>query len=543
MGMAKEAENRFAMARWPAVAAVAYLVCSLPILGCRNLYDDELGSFWLIERPLADLWQTANSGDVHPPGMYVLAKLAAFLIPHERWMAVVPLALCAAGLWASLRLLAGAAAREGQPWHPLALVAAALAPQWLLWTNSIRWYAWWSPAALVLLSLVASRRVRSIPSVVLGVVLGGLTYVSYLTVLLGLCTAGVDTIFALTACSSRRAAAISSLKYWATAGAVGVSVASFQIPAFVGTHLPHSAAQRGAFLATALQLGHGVLQSDAFLPWSFGGLACACLLGVGLIRAGFGISGQPVRTRLIALLVAISALGLLTGLGVKPRSFAVLSPMVTLVATDCLLSWTRRGNVVIARLVAVLVLLIPALATANMIRREGLMKAAMADKPEQVVKALEDFERLHASASTVVFVRDPGVTYHLALARSEGRLASSVPCALRPGSLPSRLRPFVSESCKGEFTHAAHVVGYLGSDLPFQQRFERFGEELEAAGPVAMDVSVSPDPDAELKRRFATLFPRAGDLPAMRFRVTCRALGIPGAADDLVHEWSRIYGQ
>jgi hypothetical protein len=54
------------------------LSCILAILcvSTRNIYDDEHTSLGYVNRSVSEIIQIANSGNVHPPGMYLLAHFA-----------------------------------------------------------------------------------------------------------------------------------------------------------------------------------------------------------------------------------------------------------------------------------------------------------------------------------------------------------------------------------------------------------------------------------------------------------------------------------
>ena len=55
-----------------AFLAVSLLV-SLAFLSVRNIYDDEALSLAVVDSSVSQIIKAANTGDVHPPGMYLLA--------------------------------------------------------------------------------------------------------------------------------------------------------------------------------------------------------------------------------------------------------------------------------------------------------------------------------------------------------------------------------------------------------------------------------------------------------------------------------------
>src|ERR1039458_1187485 len=80
-----------------AFLAVSLLV-SLAFLSVRNIYDDEALSLAVVDSSVSQIIKAANTGDVHPPGMYLLAHFAYQAIPSPRWMTLFTLLLLYAGL-------------------------------------------------------------------------------------------------------------------------------------------------------------------------------------------------------------------------------------------------------------------------------------------------------------------------------------------------------------------------------------------------------------------------------------------------------------
>jgi len=79
----------------PRTLAVAFLLVSaalsVVLLAVRNLYDDEIMSLDLVAGSVANILRASAEGDVHPPGMYLLAHIAFRILPSFRWMNLLPL--------------------------------------------------------------------------------------------------------------------------------------------------------------------------------------------------------------------------------------------------------------------------------------------------------------------------------------------------------------------------------------------------------------------------------------------------------------------
>jgi hypothetical protein len=66
--------------------AISFLA-SLRFLSVRNTYDDENSTLAYVNSFVGQIVQMANTRDVHPLGMYLLAHFAYQAIPSPRWIA------------------------------------------------------------------------------------------------------------------------------------------------------------------------------------------------------------------------------------------------------------------------------------------------------------------------------------------------------------------------------------------------------------------------------------------------------------------------
>ncbi|HEV2691073.1 MAG TPA: hypothetical protein VGV35_21100, partial [Bryobacteraceae bacterium] len=244
---------------------VASCLVSIAFLSVRNMYDDEVGSFHFISKPVAVIWQSANSSDFHPPGMYVLSHFFYSLTGSVRWTTLGPLAALYAGL-----LVFFLATRK----HFLHDKAAALFfcallflhPQLLMWGNSIRWYPYWTGIALVFLTIglslyLPANREAKPPSVwvcgVLGMMAGALFYLNYMSLLF------------LAAFAAAYAVRYSGRQLWklVVIGGTLLLLALPQLTPFLAVHLPKRGLQQFSRLAAAGRVFHATFMSEAMLPW------------------------------------------------------------------------------------------------------------------------------------------------------------------------------------------------------------------------------------------------------------------------------------
>src|SRR6202041_2210215 len=123
-------------------------------------------------------------GDIHPPGMYLLAHFAYSVLPSFRWINLFPCLLLYTGL--AFFLLQIAPLFAGTRSQLCLLLIATLHPQLLLWSTTFRWYSWWTGLALITLTAALQpRKLRptlSVPrALTLGILLGCLFYLNYIT--------------------------------------------------------------------------------------------------------------------------------------------------------------------------------------------------------------------------------------------------------------------------------------------------------------------------------------------------------------------------
>src|ERR1039458_5885817 len=144
----------------PRALATAFLLLSATlsviILGVRNLYDDEISSLDLVTTSARNILQVTAHGDVHPPGMYLLAHVAYSILPSFRWMNLFPALILYTGLTVFLLQVTPLFASTRSQF--CLLLIATLHPQLLLWNTTFRWYSWWTGLALITLTVALQPR-------------------------------------------------------------------------------------------------------------------------------------------------------------------------------------------------------------------------------------------------------------------------------------------------------------------------------------------------------------------------------------------------
>jgi len=522
-------EPRSIRARTLAAAFLAVsAVLSVTLLAVRNLYDDEIFSLDIVTGSVRHILGVTAEGDVHPPGMYLLAHLAYGILPSFRWMNLFPAAVLYAGLAAFLLavtpLFATTRARL------CLLLLATLHPQLLMWSATFRWYCWWTGLALIAVTIGlqprATRPVLSVPrALVLGGLLGGLFYLNYITFLFGIALAAAMVY------RYRRQTREQLLGRALLIATAFAALIAPQLRTMIDVHLPGGAAQHASLAASVLRLLDSIAASEAYLPWHPLAILAAvvflalCIAGAGtvirLYREASGVDADASATELGArdALRSIILFGLVflvmvavSGLGGKPRNGMLLVPVLAPAAALVLDSLRPRWQTALLAFYAVW----GAVGVVHLLGRYGLTKATMNDRPEQVVSFVGQTMGDHCA---VVVTFDSALAFELAQADLPRTLiVSPFRGPLFGGSrgLPAegcaRPRLYVVESYMGGTAH--HVMTY-GDELGFAEQY------VEA--PASTDY-FSPDPYAGRKRklaRFSSLTgdPDAGQLPDFRYVV------------------------
>jgi hypothetical protein len=514
---------------------VAFLLLSAAlsvlVLGFRNLSDDEILSLPFVTAPVSQIVAIAREGDVHPPGMYLLAHAAWRLIPSYRWLNLLPLAIFYLGLsvflWQVLPRLKARRAELGF------LMFATLHPQVLMWSNTFRWYCPWTGLALLAVGVALRPEVEEWDSgwcraVSAGLLLAAMFYLSYITLLFALALGA-----ALTVRLHGLKAPVKTAKL-ATAAVTFVLLTLPQLRTMVSVHLPNSRGQRSNVLVSSARIVQSITGSEAIVPWQPIAVLVTVLV-LWLLIAGTvkifrftKLESQPARwvegdARLRVLLVfsmVFFVLVALSGLGGKPRNGILLVPLLATCVGCALAGLRRRVQSAVLLLFGVWV----ALGVSHLIGRYGLQKANLNDRPEEVVALIRDDQSRTETTNgcSVVVTYDSGVAFALA----QAHLPRMVILSPYRGALLAGTLTDVPPDC------ASPKLYVVESYRPIERKLDRaYLDELAAAGQFIIGqpstARLSRDPDAALKRRLSRVsgLEAAAALPDYRFTV------ISGTAD------------
>lgn len=388
------------------IIAISCLV-SIAFLATRNMYDDEVGSFHFIAKPVAEIWQMANSSDFHPPGMYVLSHFFYTLTGSPRWTTLGPLAV----LYMGLLVFYFGTRKHFSHDKAASLFYCALLflhPQLLMWGNSIRWYPYWTGIALVFLTiglqlyLPANREPKPLSAamcVLLGVMAGGLFYLNYMSLLF------------LAAFAAAYAVRYAGRGLWRLAilGATLFVLALPQLVPFLTVHLPKRGLQQFSRVAAAGRVFHGTFLSEALLPWH---PVAVLFLAAVVVPLAFLLLRQINQRRVVwksvaTLFAVLLIFAAASGLGGKPRSFIVLAPAFAFLAATAFLKAGLRYRWIAAAVTVCWM----SFGIGHLLARTATAKGGMNDHPEEMVRFIAEKS---AGQCAIVFLHDPSLAYVLA---------------------------------------------------------------------------------------------------------------------------------
>ena len=408
------------------VTAVLWIFFSATYASVRTLFEDEITSFTFISDSYEHIWQRKNSAGFHPPGMHILSKAFYNLVgERERLISIGPLCL----MFFSLTIFVYKSLYHFHEhiWAGLLFTAGCfLHPQLLLWSNSFRWYSYWTALALLTLTLglniakkINNDGTLEVPGwpvfVGLGLLLTIMLHINYLTI--------PFMVFFLAALIFRFSLTRSLVKKITVTTLIFLTLSSAQLYVFMTLHLPNSSGQfRHSVFIGLSKLVVSVPLSQALVPWH--PVAVLFLLVVipilfiglkanmaSLIRNHSGILREPqtIFDAYVLFTILFCVMGGITGLGWKPRSFTLLSPIfIFMVACG----FTHVKKMALKCLVTAVICLWIITGARNLLARDGLAVTTLNEHRDQVTDLVEN-QTKDADRCVLIFTYDVGLTYKL----------------------------------------------------------------------------------------------------------------------------------
>ena len=237
----------------------------------------------------------------------------------------------------------------------------------LLWTNSVRWYAYWVPLFVILYTYLLKHQILNTKNIsVISLLLVVMTYVNYLTFLLLI---SLSVYFIL----MRRKDI--NLKKIVLFGLIYFSLSGYQIFVFLTVHVQNKAGQVSNLLNSVLNTMYGVINGGSvfianplFLLYA---IATLFIIVVGFKNVFVEKKANPLLWQSTCLLVVLVILMVITGVGSKFRNNIALSiPFYFIIAYI----FSHINNVNIKRAYIVIVLLLSIVSTFNLVTRTNTSK-------------------------------------------------------------------------------------------------------------------------------------------------------------------------
>jgi len=286
----------------------------------HHYYDDEIFNLSKMLLSLGDVFSIVQAGDVHPPLSYVINKILFDVFLSYKAILVFSI-IINAGALGYFYCFAEKKIKEKHS-KTLLFIFVFLNGGILLWTNSVRWYAYWVPLFVILYTyLLKHQSLTSKNIFVIAILLSVMTYVNYLTFLLLVALSIFWVLLRRHDINKKNVFMFISIYF---------SLTFYQIFIFLTVHVPNKNAQVFGLLNSFLNAIYGVLNGGSvfiadpfFLIFSFLTLF-VMFVAFKNIMAG-KMRTNPLLAQSVVLFFLMLSLMILTGVSGKYRNNIALS--------------------------------------------------------------------------------------------------------------------------------------------------------------------------------------------------------------------------
>ena len=285
----------------------------------HHFYDDEIFNLSKMSLSFRELFLFIQAGDVHPPLSYFINKTIFSMFASYKAILIFSIIINAGALayfynYAEKQLV--------EKYSKIILFIFTFSNGGLLlWTNSVRWYAYWVPLFIILYTyLLKHQRLTHSNIIIVAVLLSVMTYTNYLTFLL---LAAISVYFILLRRNDL------NIKNTLLFCFVYFSLSIYQIYVFFTIHLHNKGSQVSDILNSSLNAVYGVLNGGSifiadpiFLTFSVFTLV---IIVIGFKNMFIEKTNSSLFTQSITLLAILLLLMILTGVSGKYRNNIALS--------------------------------------------------------------------------------------------------------------------------------------------------------------------------------------------------------------------------
>ncbi len=332
----------------------------------HHYYDDEIYNLSKMYWSFNEIFTHIQGSDVHPPLSYLINKLLFDIFSSYKAILIFSIIINAASLGYFYKF--SEKKLDDKYTKSLLFMFVFLNGGLLLWTNSVRWYAYWVPLFVVLYTyLLRHQKLTDRNVIIISFLLSMMTYINYLTFPLLLALA-LYFIFLRRNDINIKNVFLFCLVYF--------SLSLYQIFIFLTVHIQNKDGQVSNILNSALNAIYGILNGGSvfiadpiFLIFSIATLLIIIIGFKNMLIEKKAIS--PLLLQSIVLLLTLISLMIFTGLSGKYRNNIALS-IPFYFTLSCLFFYIKNAS--IKRGYIVIVLLLSVVSVFNLVTHTNTSK-------------------------------------------------------------------------------------------------------------------------------------------------------------------------
>lgn len=331
----------------------------------HHYYDDEIFNLSKMSWGIGEIFTYIQGEDVHPPLSYLINKILFDIFSSYKAILIFSIILNVSALGYFYKF--SEKKLDDNYSKILLFILVFLNGGLLLWTNSVRWYAYWVPLFVILYTYLLKYQTLNIKNiVVISLLLVVMTYINYLTFLLLISLAVYFIVWRRHDISFKNIVLFSLIYF---------SLSAYQIFVFLTVHMQNKASQVSSLLNSVLNAIYGVINGGSvfiadplFLLYA---IATLFIIAVGFKNAYIQKKENPLLWQSIGLLTVMITLMVIIGVSGKYRNNIALSiPFYFIIAY--IFSYIKNIN--IKRAYIVIALLLSIISTFNLVTHTNTSK-------------------------------------------------------------------------------------------------------------------------------------------------------------------------
>ncbi len=366
----------------------------------HHYYDDEIFNLSKMTWSFSQIFIDIQGGDVHPPLSYLINKFLFDMFSSYKAILIFSIFLNALALGYFYKF--SEKKLDDKYSKALLFLLVFFNGGLLLWTNSVRWYAYWVPLFIILYTYLLKHQTLTTRNIlIIALLLSIMTYINYLTFLL-LIALAVYWILLRRNDITFKNIFLFCLVYF--------SLSTYQIFIFLTVHMQNKASQVSDIFNSTLNAIYGVLNGGSvfiadpiFLIFSIATLLIIIIGFKNMLMKRNAIN--PLLVQSIVLLLVLISLMILTGVSGKYRNNIALSIPFYFILSY-LFAYIKSTN--IKRIYIVIVLLLSTVSVFNLATHTNTSKNSYNMPISGLDKLLEDPN----TKRNLIFTYDPTTFFY-----------------------------------------------------------------------------------------------------------------------------------